>query len=85
MSANGTANAIVWGIDSSAYSSGGQAVLRAFDAVSLGSELYDSNQNSARDNPGGAVQFTVPRIANGKVYAGTASLLSVYGLFTYQH
>ncbi len=80
VSANGNTNGIVWGIDASAYSTGGPAVLRAFDAVSLGNELYDSNQNSARDNPGGAVQFTVPTIVNGKVYVGTASMLSVYGL-----
>ena len=80
VSANANANGIVWGIDASAYSSGGPAVLRAFEATSLANELYDSNQNLARDNPGGAVQLTVPTIANGKVYVGTASMLSVYGL-----
>jgi len=80
VSANGNANGIVWGIDASAYSSSGPAVLRAFDATSLGNELYDSSQNSSRDNPGGAVKFSVPTIANGKVYVGTASMLSVYGL-----
>jgi hypothetical protein len=80
VSANGNTNGIVWGIDASAHSSGGPAVLHAFDAVSLGNELYDSSQNLARDNPGGAVQFTVPTIANGKVYVGSATMLSVYGL-----
>ncbi len=82
VSANGNASGIVWGIDASAYSTGGPSVLRAFEATSLGNELYDTNQNSSRDNPGGAVQFTVPTIANGKVYVGTRSMLSVYGLLT---
>jgi len=80
VSANGNTNGVVWGIDASAYSTGGPAVLRAFDATSLGNELYDSSQNASRDNPGGAVKFTVPTIANGKVYVGTRSMLCVYGL-----
>jgi len=80
VSANGNTDGIVWGLDPSAYSTNGPAVLRAFDAVSLGDPLYDSSQTSGRDNPGGAVQFAVPTIANGKVYVGTASMLSVYGL-----
>ena len=84
VSANGNAHGIVWGIDASAYSSGGQAVLRAFEATGLGNELYDSSQNSGRDSPGGAVQFSVPTIANGKVYVGTSTMLSVYGLLNSQ-
>jgi len=80
VSANGNTNGIVWGIDAGAHGTGGPAVLRAFDAASLCGELYDSSQNLARDNPGPAVQFTVPTIANGKVYVGTTTTLSVYGL-----
>jgi len=80
VSANGNTNGIVWGIDAGAHGTVGPAVLRAFDAASLGGELYDSSQNLARDNPGPAVQFTVPTIANGKVYVGTTTTLSVYGL-----
>jgi hypothetical protein len=66
VSANGNTNGIVWGIDASAYGTNGAAVLSAFDAADLGNEVYDSNQNLGRDNPGGAVQLTVPTIRTAK-------------------
>jgi trimeric autotransporter adhesin len=46
----------------------------------LSSEFYDSNQFSS-DNPGPAVKFSVPTIANGSVYVGTQTQLAVFGLF----
>lgn len=83
VSANGNGNGIVWTVDNDAYYSihQGAAVLHAYDARNLAHELYNSNQRLARDNPGQASKFTVPTVANGKVFVGTANQVSVYGLF----
>ncbi len=75
VSANGAASGIVWALESS-----GGGVLRAYDAGNLANELYDSSQNKARDGLGSYVKYSTPTIANGKVYAGTANSLVVFGL-----
>jgi hypothetical protein len=80
-SANGTGDAILWAINSTTYASSAPAALFAYDASNLAKQLYSTGQNGARDNPGPAVKFTVPTVANGKVYVGTQTLLSVFGLF----
>jgi fibronectin type 3 domain-containing protein len=75
ISANGSTNGIVWDIDRSS------AQLRAYNATNYASELYTSAQASGgRDLLGTAVKFTVPTVANDRVYVGTASALVVYGL-----
>ncbi len=56
-------------------------ILRAFDATNLGTELWDSKQNAARDDAGTYAKFVPPTIANGKMYAGSFSgQLLVYGV-----
>lgn len=79
ISANGSNNGIVWAVDSSAFAASGPSILYAYDASSL-NELYDSTQAGSRDVAGPAVEYTVPTVANGKVYVGTQSELDIYGL-----
>jgi hypothetical protein len=50
------------------------------DATNLATELYTSRHRSTRDNPGGAVKFAAPTLANSKVYVGTQTKLSVFAL-----
>ena len=80
VSANGNTNGIVWNILSQNFASKGNATLQAHDATNAAQLLYSTDQNLSRDNPGAAVKFAVPTVANGKVYVGTESRVSVYGL-----
>ncbi len=75
--------AILW----ASHASSGDAIhavrpgiLRAFDALDVKLELWNSSMD-ASDNPGNYAKFVNPTIANGKVYLATFSnKLVVYGL-----
>lgn len=55
--------------------------LRAFDAMNLNHELWNSDMNSARDAMGNLAKFENPVVTNGRVYVPTFSnQLDVYGL-----
>jgi hypothetical protein len=76
VSASGaSSNGIVWGVNNQNFctkkSTGcGPAVLHAYLATNLGMELWNSSTIGA-NAAGNAIKFTVPTIANGKVYVGT--------------
>ncbi len=68
-------NGIVWALDNTNYctpqSPGcSPAVLHAYDAGNLATELWNSTQGTG-NTAGNPVKFTVPTVANGKVYIGT--------------
>jgi hypothetical protein len=76
VSANGTANAIVW-----AYENTSPAVLHAYAANNLDKELYNSNQASnKRDHFGSGNKYIAPVVADGKVFVATTNSVAVFGL-----
>jgi hypothetical protein len=76
VSANGSANGIVWGIENTS-----PAVLHAFLASNITQELYNSNQApNGRDQFGNGNKFITPMIADGKVFAATQNSVGVFGL-----
>ncbi len=75
ISANALTNGILWVLENA-----GAAVLHAYDAADVSQELYNSNQAGARDILAPAVKFSVPTVANGKVYVGTQDQLTILGI-----
>jgi hypothetical protein len=83
ISANGSKNGIVWILSTKVWNGSDQpAVLFAYDAANVSHELYNSTQNSPRDGAGNALRFTIPTIANGRVYVPTKRRIDVYALLS---
>ena len=76
VSANGATDAIVWAIEHRKSND----VLHAYSATTLEKELYNSNEAGKRDAFGKASHFGTPMIVQGKVYVGTVSNVTVFGL-----
>ncbi len=86
VSANGARDGIVWVLSSKAWNSPARtAVLHAADASNIAHELWNSEQNPARDRAGNGLRFNIPIIVNGHVYIGAKAEVDVYGLLTVQH
>src|SRR5436190_2872471 len=81
ISSNGSSGGIVWLIHLNRRVAGSPAILRAYSASDLSVELYNSSL-FPEDTLGGGVKFTVPTIANGRVYVGTQDSLTVFGPIT---
>jgi PQQ-like domain len=79
ISANGSSDGIVWAIEHSDPND----VLHAYMPSNLATELYNSNQASGgRDSFGQASHFGTPMIVNGKVYVGTTTNVTAFGLLS---
>jgi hypothetical protein len=75
VSSSATQNGLVWALDTHSYctpqsSACGAAVLHAYDASNLATELWNSTLITS-DAAGNAVKFSVPTVANGRVYVAT--------------
>jgi hypothetical protein len=76
ISANGATNGILWAVENASL-----AVLHAYPANNLATELYNSSQApNGRDQFGPGNKFMTPTIANGKVYVGTPTGVAAFGL-----
>jgi hypothetical protein len=78
ISADKQQNGIVWAIEHSDPTD----ILHAYNATNLQKELYNSNQAGTRDQFGTASHFGTPMIVNGKVYVGTNTNVTAFGLLS---
>ncbi len=80
ISANGASNGIVWVNDWVRDQGNPIQYLYAYNANNVTTPLWTSLQNPARDGAGGSQKFSVPTVADGKVFLVSDSQLQVYGL-----
>jgi hypothetical protein len=82
-SSNNNTNGILWVIQtngSDPNNVNAPGALFAYDANNLANELYDSTESGSRDTMDLAAKFSIPLVANGKVFIGSQTKLTVYGL-----
>lgn len=77
VSSNGNQNGIVWAYEKSAT---GQGILHAYDAMSVSTELWNSNMNASRDQLGTGIGFMAPVVVSGRVMVSYDFSVAVYGL-----
>jgi hypothetical protein len=77
ISANGSTNGLLWVVQDNTPADG---VLRVYDANDLSKEVFNSNQAGTRDTLGLATKFSIPLVANGKVFVVTPTHITAYGL-----
>jgi fibronectin type 3 domain-containing protein len=80
VSANGASNGILWAMQDNSFNTPNNGVLRAYDAGSLSNELYNTGQAGSRDALDIANKFSIPLVANGKVFIVSQTQLVAYGL-----
>jgi hypothetical protein len=84
ISANGGTNSILWALQNNGAApdndTGAPGVLFAYDATNLANELYNSSQAGSRDTMDNATKFSIPLVANGKVFVSGQTQLTAYGL-----
>jgi len=74
VSSNGESDGIFW------YATFPTKKLLAFDATNLSKELYDNAMAGTRDALSPGMHFTMPIVADGRVYINGQTELSVFGL-----
>jgi Legume lectin domain/Bacterial Ig-like domain (group 3)/Chitobiase/beta-hexosaminidase C-terminal domain len=86
ISSNDNFDGILWILDNGSFQSSCCQILYAYDATDLRKLLYNSSlAPNGRDTIGGAVKFTAPTVANGKVYVGSRAGVSAFGIIDQTH
>jgi fibronectin type 3 domain-containing protein len=84
ISANVASNGVLWALQNNGASAnndvGNPGVLFAYDATNLSKVLYTSSQSGTRDTLDYAAKFSIPLVANGKVFVAGQTQLTAFGL-----